>query len=467
MIEAGLDDLRQELEISRRFPSEVEASSQLATTSPPSTTPRGGTLPVDLTAIPFVTIDPPASMDLDQAVHIEKSGSGFQVDYAIADPTTFVAPGSAIDAEAHRRGLTMYAPDGRTPLYPTAIGEAAASLLPDVDRPSVVWRLRLDAEARLIETDVVRAIVRSREKLAYSQAQRRIIEGVGSPTLMFLRDVGVARQALEVERGGVSLKLPSQEVELIDDRYHLVYDETLAVEEWNAQISLMTGMAAAQLMLDARVGLLRTLPTPDDQILAQIRLAAITLGVEWPDHVGYADRVRQLSPDDPRHLALLNHAVRALRGADYLAFDGETPVEGRHWAIAAHYAHVTAPLRRLCDRYTNEVSLAIAAGQRPPEWALERLVGLPETMRAARRKESQLDRASINFVEAVLLAPRVGDEFEATVTSRRGDDRSTIQIADPAIAAMIAAGLEPGDTVRVRLTEAVPATRRIRFDVVT
>lgn len=466
VLEAGFDELRTELEISEEFAPEVLAAAREAASKPPQGVPRAGAPTIDLTRIPFVTIDPPTSRDLDQAVHIEPDGNGYLVRYAIADPTTFVAPGSPVDLEAHRRGLTMYAPDRRTPLYPPDIGEGAASLLPGVDRPSVVWQMMLDTQGELLSTEVFRATVRSREKLSYAQAQKHIDEATGWPTLALLREVGLRRQEIERSRGGVSLKLPSQEVELVDGRYHLIYDNSLPVEEWNAQVSLLAGMAAAGLMLDAGVGLLRTLPTPERQVLQQIRLAGLTLGVDWPPDVTYAQRVSSLSPDNPKHLALLNQAVRALRGADYVAFDGTVPAEATHWAISAHYSHVTAPLRRLCDRYTNEIALAICANDRPPEWAVEALSDLPETMRGARRREARLDRACVDYVEAVLLEPRAGEVFGATVTSRRGDRRSTIQIVEPAVEAMISVGLEPASRVKVRLTDAVPAKRSVHFELV-
>ena len=90
----------------------------------------------DVTELPFLTIDPPGSMDLDQAMHLERRGAGFRVRYAIADVAAFVRPGGAIDAEAHRRVETLYSPDTRTPLHPPVLSEGAASLLPGQVRPA-------------------------------------------------------------------------------------------------------------------------------------------------------------------------------------------------------------------------------------------------------------------------------------------------------------------------------------------
>jgi exoribonuclease R len=102
--------LRDELEVPGDFSAAVLADAQRAAESVE--------LPdEDATDIPFVTIDPPGSRDLDQAVHIARAGTGYLVSYAIADIASFVLPGSALDEEAQRRGETLYFPDVRIPLH--------------------------------------------------------------------------------------------------------------------------------------------------------------------------------------------------------------------------------------------------------------------------------------------------------------------------------------------------------------
>ncbi len=462
-LEAGFAKIRTELGVPDSFPASVEQAATHAARDGVDGFPRAGGELTDKTSMPYITIDPPTSIDLDQAVHIESRSDGYTVSYAIADPGSFVAPNDPVDVESHRRGLTFYAPDMRTPLYPTSLGEGAASLLPDVERPAFVWTMTLDVDGVLLTTHVERAMVKSIDKLSYRVAQDRIDAGEGDSTLMALREVGELRLAIESQRGGVSLNLPSQEVQMIDGCYELVHDESLIVEDWNAQISLLTGMAAADLMIGAGVGLLRTLPDPDQQTLDKIRLSALSLGIDWPSGRSYSERVRELRPDKPRHVALLNSAVRALRGAGYLAFDGEVPSNNRHWAIAAEYAHVTAPVRRLADRYANEIAVAICANERPPAWVMDQLADLPSTMGKARRAEGQLERAIVDYVEAAILSSKIGQRFPATVTSRRRDGLCSMQINEPAISALVKTEANPGEVIEVELVTANPEQRKIRF----
>ena len=125
----------------------------------------------DRTDLAFVTIDPPDSLDLDQALHLDRTHDGFVLHYAIADVGAVVEPGGALDVETRKRGQTFYLPDGKVPLHPKELSEGSASLLPDEDRPAVVWRIELDESARPLSCTVSRATVRSVARLDYAGVQ--------------------------------------------------------------------------------------------------------------------------------------------------------------------------------------------------------------------------------------------------------------------------------------------------------
>jgi exoribonuclease R len=456
-LRAGFARIRDELNLPVEFPAEVLAEAEQAAKSPdlPS---------YDVTDLPFLTIDPPDSMDLDQAMHLERRGSGYRVRYAIADVAAFVRPGGAIDQEAHRRRETLYSPDTRTPLHPPLLSEGAASLLPDQVRPALLWTLDLEADGEETAVDVRRALVRSRDRLDYAEAQDLVDSGRADERLQLLAEVGKLRMALEVERGGVSLPIPEQEVVEDHGSFRLEYRVTRPVESWNEQISLMTGMAAAALMLHGEIGVLRTLPKAPDGALARLRRAAQALGVSWPARRSYAEVVHGLDPANPRHAALLEEATSLLRGAGYTAFDGGVPEQATHAAVAAAYAHTTAPLRRLVDRYVGEVCLALCAGTDVPGWARSALPKLPEEMGEADRLAHELERACVALMEAVVLHGREGQEFDAVVVELDGaGGGGTVQLVDPAVRASCAGDLRLGEPVRVRLAEADVANRSVRF----
>lgn len=451
--------IREELSVPGEFPAEVVAEATRVAGHPVEPVTR------DETAVPFCTIDPPGSMDLDQALHIERVGPNYRVRYAIACLTAFVAPGGAIDTEARRRGQTIYCPDRRSPLHPRELSEGAASLLPGQVAPAYVWDMTVDATGEGTSVEVYRALVQSRDRFDYAQVQRLVDGGTDDRRLVLLKEVGLLRIAREAERGGANLPIPDQEVDRRDDgTYAVHFRPPLPAEDWNAQLSLMTGMAAAELMLGAGVGILRTMPPADERAVQRFRHQARALGVPWSGKQTYGEFLRSLDRESPRHLALMYEATGLFRGAGYTPFDGTPPEQPLHAAVASTYAHVTAPLRRLVDRFGLALCAAVSAGEEVPAWVREALPTLPEVMRTSDALAGAVNRACVDATEAAVLAPHLGEEFAAVVVDRSDRDKgATIQLLDPAVVAAADGPGRLGDEVRARLTKADVATSAVRF----
>ena len=462
-LEGPLDALLAELEVAQAFPAEVLADAEQAAAAPELPTD-------DLTEVAFVTIDPPTAMDLDQAMHLERRGDGWRVRYAIADVPAFVRPGSPTDAEARRRGQTLYAPHRRVPLHPPGLSEDAASLLPDQARPAFVWDLDVAADGTLVATALRRAMVRSRARYGYEEVQAAHDAGDVPEPFALLPELGAALQAAERARGGMSLGIPDQEIEEVEGGgYRLRYRPRLDVEDWNAQISLLTGMAAARVMVEGRVGVLRTMPEPDERTVARFRRQARALGVEAPEGTPLGEVLRSLDVADPRQLALLHESTVLFRGASYTAFEGQAPDGLVQAAVAAPYAHVTAPLRRLVDRFGLVTCEHLLRGVEVPGWVREALPTLPDAMRASDRLAGSLERAVLDLVEAATLEGRVGEEFDAVVVDdgdgrERDEPSRLVQLTEPAVLARCAGTPGLGTELRVRLVEADVARRVVRFE---
>jgi exoribonuclease R len=448
--------IRDEAGVPDGFSDEVLAAAQEAARQP--------ALPSrDLTDVPFFTIDPVGSMDLDQAMCLDRDGDGYRVRYAIADVPAFVPPGGPVDVEARRRGQTVYSPDQRTPLHPPTISEDAGSLLPGEVRPAFVWDLRLDAEGEVRSSDVAPALVRSVDRLDYEIAQEAV-EKDADPRLQLLREIGERRLALEAARGGASLPMPEQEVVDSGGAYRLRLRPPLPTEDWNAQISLLTGMVAADMMLAGDIGILRTMPAPEHRELARFHRQAAALGVRWPAELQYGDFLRSLDRTKGKHLALIHEATRLFRGAGYTPFEGALPEVTEHAAVAAPYAHVTAPLRRLVDRFGLLVCAALCADAEVPGWVREALPALPDLMAASDRVAGTVERACTDAVEVAVLRSRVGEVFDAVVVEvPENGDGGQVQLLDPPVLARAQGQLELGASVRVRLEAADVVTRSLRL----
>ena len=531
-----LDALRAHYEVPTDFPPEALAEAEAAASAwaqdGPARLLADGAR--DARDLELVTIDPPGSMDLDQAVllerlpthadHADQAGAAagevgnapepaatYRVHYAIASLATFVTPGAALDAELRRRGETIYTPDAATPLHPEVLSHGAASLLEDAERPACLWTIDLDERGEVVSARVERALVRSRARLTYAQVQAAI-DGEGTlpqeapaelPEL--LAEIGRLRLEREAARGGISMTTPEQVVEATGAEqasesagpagdegaaeetgpagYRLAYRVPVPAEQYNAQISLLTGMCAARIMVECGVGILRTLPPARPEDYARLRRVAAALGIDWPAAQPYPELVRSLDHAVPAHAAFMEQAMSLFRGSGYLAFgvggvgvpaedEASDAEEAVHSAIAARYAHVTAPLRRLVDRYGEEVCIAACAQAPVPQWVLQALPDLPDVMEQTGKRARAIGRGALTALEALVLRGHEGEVFDGVITSER-DGRGELVLVEPAVVTEIRAGknasdggLPVGERVRVRLLSADPATG-IRFQLLT
>ncbi len=450
----GFDQIRSENGVSTVFPDDVQAAA-LAAASLPFEESH-----VDRTSLPFVTLDPATSTDLDQAFTIERgAGDELVLRYAIADVGWFVHPGDRLDTEAWTRGVTTYLPDGRAGLYPPALAEGAASLLPDGSRPAIVFVVRVDGVGAARLDGVERAIIHSRAKLAYETAT--------AADLPPAFDEFAARiTAAEDARGASRVEAPEQEVQPDGaGGFQIVFRPRLTNEDSNAAMSLATNLAVADVLLAHHTGLFRVMAEPDERSVRRLRFTAKALGLDWNDQLPLGVFQRTLNPNLAKHAAFLTAVRRAGGGADYAPYeDGVVPW---HAAMAATYCHATAPLRRLADRYVIEAALAIAGGAPVPDSVQAAFATLPDVMHKADARASRVERAVIDLVEAVTLQGCEGRVYDAVITDI--DERGArIQLADPAVVARVSAhGVEPGDVLVVRLTAADPLKRTVEFERVS
>lgn len=447
-LSAELAAIRAQYQVPDAFPPEVLAAAEMAAQRTP-------TDHADRTAEHFVTLDPASSKDLDQAFAIERSGTDLLLHYAIADVGWFVDDGGVIDAEAWRRGTTLYLPDGKAGLYPPVLSEGAASLLPDGPRPAVVFTIRIADDGAVKLDAAQRAIILSRAKLAYDNVADADLPPDFAELARRIEDA-------ETRRGAARVDPPEQEVEpLSDGHYALRFRPRLPAETRNASLSLATNMAIADAMLAHRTGLFRVMADPDGRAIKRLRMTAAAFGLDWPERQSLPDFSRSLDAADPKHAAFMLAVRRAGTGATYAAYrDGIVP---RHSAMAATYAHATAPLRRLADRYVVAAALAIANGREVSEATEQAFAKLPKVMARADALSGQVERAVIDLAEAAMLKGREGEQFDAVVTDV--DERGTrMQLCDlPVVTRIVAHKVAPGDALTVALVSADPATRKIEF----
>ncbi len=444
----GLAAIRLKFQVPSDFPADVLAAAEVAAQRAPSAHR-------DRTNQSFVTLDPATSTDLDQAFTIEEAGSDLLLHYAIADVAWFVDDGDPVDIEAWKRGATIYLPDGKAGLYPPILAENAASLLPDGPRPAVVFTVRIDPDGQATLEGAERAIIRSRAKLAYDSVRMdQLPQGFAKLSRRI--------QSAELKRGAARVDPPEQEVNRNPDgSYSLLFRPRLASEDDNAALSLATNLAVAATLQAHHTGLFRVMDGPNDSAIKRLRFTASAFGLTWPTEMPLEDFEKGLSADNAREAAFMMAIRRAGDGAAYVPYrEGVTPW---HAAMAATYAHATAPLRRLADRYVVRAALAVANGDPVPLAVSEAFTKLPEVMARADALGAQVERSVIDLAEAVMMQGEVGETFDAVVTDI--DERGVrMQLKDmPVVARVQARGTDPGDVIQVKLNRVDLANRALEF----
>ncbi len=294
--------------------------------------------------------------------------------------------------------------------------------------------------------------------------QAAVDAGTDDERFLMLREIGERRIAQERARGGASLPMPEQQVTARDGGgFTLEFRPPVAAEEWNAQVSLLTGMAAATMMLDAGVGVLRTMPAPTPEAVKWFRRVVRGLGAEWPPDQAYGDFIRGLDRSNPRHLALIHEATALFRGAGYTAFDGEPPAQPEHAAVAAPYAHVTAPLRRLVDRFGLVVCEAASRGAEVPDAVRAALPDLAGLMRDSDRRARTAERACADATEAAVLRGREGESFGAVVIDHTDKGMEVQLVGLPVIARVTGRRAALGAHLSVRLDLADVRSGEVAF----
>jgi exoribonuclease R len=458
---AGCAALTAEFDLPRAFSEAV--LSEATGVANRSVAPTGSR--VDLRHLPFVTLDPSTSIDLDQAFVLsqEVGSDSLTLHYAIADVGLFVDAGSALEAEAFRRGETTYLPTHRIPQYPSTLCEDAVSLLPDVDRAAIVMEVLLSADGQPTLRAAYRATVRSTAKLAY--------ERIDPAQIPLLEEFAARVTKGEDARGASRSILPEQSVDL-DDHGHpaLVSKHLLPSEAANSALSLSANLAVGNCFVNAGIGIFRVMDRPTKPEIDSLRRDAQTLHVEWPSKETLGSFQRRLDPTNPTHRSLLISARRFGGGASYatIGCGVETDItQPYHAAIAGVYSHVTAPLRRLADRYALDLLIALFDDDQVAIDGLKpELAALPEIMRASAQRSGKVERAVVDLAECVVLADQVGQTFPATVLEST-ESGAVIQLDQLAVRSRLprSARVVAGSSIEVRLDDVDIESRRLKFSV--
>ncbi len=427
------------------FPANVIAQAEAA--KPPELGGRE-----DLRTLPLLTIDGADARDFDDAVFAEPIGrKGWRIIVAIADVSSYVAPGSALDISARARGNSTYLPDRAIPMLPEALSNGLCSLKPAEDRACLFVEMEFSAEGRRTAHRVGRGLMQSHWRLTYEDAQG-IADGTlpDHPAQAAAQNLYAAFDCLlrgREKRAPLELDLPERVV-VFDDKgvaVDISKRRGLASHKLIEEMMVQANASAAESVLEARAeALYRVHEKPDAERIGLLAEQAARMGIMHPgarlDHPRLINDVLAKA-DDPAVRTVLSELI--LRAQAQARYNPEcTP----HFGLSLEaYLHFTSPIRRYADLVAHRSliqALALGKGGEAPDRAeLEVIAG--ETNKTERRSIS-IERAVVDRYVALLGKAFEGKELEGRVS---GINRVGlfVRFEDPYLDGFAPAALLPQD----------------------
>jgi ribonuclease R len=396
----------------------------------------------DLRELPLVTIDGADAKDFDDAVFAEPvRGGGWRLVVAIADVSHYVRHGSKLDAEARARATSVYFPDRVLAMLPEHLSNHLCSLMPRVERLAFVCDMRVSKAGKLSRGQFYEAVIRSHARLTYDQAWSYLDSLTGGKTDGAAIDAGAsdsltpdvraslqslhavygalksardARGALDFRGGEVKARIGDKGT--IDGFFavtrndaHRLIEECMIAANVEAAVALRTAKAGS---------LFRVHGQPEDKRVTELQkvLHALQVGATFsakPTPREFRQLVERLTAR-PDGLLLEGLVIRSLAQAVYQ----QTNIG--HFGLALEeYAHFTSPIRRYPDLLVHRALKAAVlknttSGHKYSIADLQTL-GVESSQRERRADEAARD--VMGYLKCLYLQPRVGDTFDATISS--------------------------------------------------
>ena len=426
-VELGTESAIARFDLPHEFPA---AALREAQAFGEQVDPREANTRIDLRNLPLVTIDGEDARDFDDAVYAEPHPAGFRLIVAIADVSHYVRPGSAVDAEAQKRGTSVYFPTRVLPMLPTALSDHLCSLAPHVDRLCFAADMVVSHNGALKGASFYPAVMRSAARLTYTLANQALIEGrpgaraqLGPLTerLLILVDVYRALYKARSRRGALDFDAAEAEF-VIDEAERVRAIELRARNEAHRLIEecmILANVAVAEELEKAHVPTLyRVHGTPEDEKLERLVTTLRALGIEAriPKSVTTRDlqAIARRVPDASERAFVESLVVRAMPQAIY------QPTNIGHFGLAlTHYAHFTSPIRRYPDLVVHRTlkSLIGAQGGSAVRYALPELGALGESTSQLEKRADEADRYVSTFLKCTYLKERIGQTFRGLITT--------------------------------------------------
>lgn len=434
----------------------------------------------DLRALLWSSIDNDDTRDLDQLTVAEPlDGGAVKIMVAVADVDALVARGSAIDDHARSNTTSVYTAAKTFPMLPEALSTDLTSLRQDQERPALVVEMTIDASGQITASDVYRALVLNRAKLAYDSVAAWL-DGNAPPPRPLSAVAGLDRQLrvqdqaaqalrrVRYERGALNFETVQAKPVFNDGVLtDLRADERNRAKELIEDFMIASnGVVARYLQRKGRSLVRRVLRSPE----RWPRIVALAASVggrlpALPDALALNAFLASRRSADPATFPELSLSVLKLLGSGEYAVElPNQPAEGHFGLAVNEYTHSTAPNRRFPDLITQRLlKSALDGGQ--AAYTDDELHELAAHCTVQEKNATKVERQVRKAATALLLIDRVGQQFNGVVTGA-SEKGTWVRISEPIAEGKVvkgSTGLDVGDRVRVELVHVDPERGFIDF----
>lgn len=388
---------------------------------------------VDLRKTPLVTIDGADARDFDDAVYAKRTAKGWKLIVCIADVSSYVTPGSALDKEALNRGNSVYFPNRVVPMLPEVLSNGLCSLNPDVDRLCMTAELNIDEQGNIFRSRFYQAVMRSHARLIYDDVAAMLVDGdkdlcrQHAKIMPHLQELYALYGALRKGRqatGAIDFETTETRIVFCDDkkidRVEPVYrnDAHKIIEE----CMLAANIAAARVLLRGKIpALYRNHEPPQEEKINDLReflgeLGIILDGGSKPTAKNYASLLEDIRERPDAHLiqtVLLRSMSQAVYSAD----------NGGHFGLSfPAYAHFTSPIRRYPDLLVHRAICHLLEHKSATgfDYSQADMQAMAEHCSITERRADDATRDVMDWLKCEFMMDKIGDEFHgiiSTVTS--------------------------------------------------
>jgi len=388
---------------------------------------------IDLRNLAIVTIDGENARDFDDAVYARKINHHYELFVSIADVAHYVHPETALDQEAFARGTSVYFPDRAIPMLPEALSNGICSLNPNEDRLTKTVCMEIDAQGRVIRSRFFNSVIRSRERMTYTNV-RRILVDKDEECIGHYRDLVDQFKLMEElalvlcenrrARGNLDFDLPEAEIilDLQGMPENIVRAERNIGHRIIEEFMIAANEAVARHLKEHDFPLLyRVHEGPDEEALEALAPFLLSLGYRLPvkkENITPPEiqKLLEACRGKPEERVLNRVLLRAMKQAVY------QPENIGHFGLASTcYTHFTSPIRRYPDLMVHRIlHRALQSNKLRPNEREDFLNYLHEAGKHTSQRERiamDAEREMVDLKKAQFMMDKMGEEFTGFITS--------------------------------------------------